>query len=77
MNAFQAQHWVESFSPRELEVLRLISNGLSNREIAQTLFLSVETVKWYNKQIFMKLGVKNRTQAANKAVELNLLGSER
>ena len=56
MNAFQAQHWVESFSPRELEVLRLISNGLSNREIAQKLFLSIETIKWYNKQVYTKLG---------------------
>lgn len=76
MNAFQAQPWVEKFSTRELEVLQLISNGLSNREIAQELYLSIETVKWYNKQMFMKLGVKNRTQAANKAAELNLLGSE-
>ena len=76
MSDSQAQEWVESFSPRELEVLRSISNGMSNREIAQELYLSIETVKWYIKQIFMKLGVKNRTQAANKAAELNLLGSE-
>jgi len=76
MNAFQAQPWVEKFSTRELEVLQLISNGLSNREIAQELYLSIETIKWYNVQLFMKLGVKNRTQAANKAAELNLLGSE-
>ena len=77
MSVSQAQEWVESFSPRELEVLRSISNGMSNREIAQELYLSIETVKWYIKQIFIKLGVKNRTQAANKAAELNLLGSER
>ena len=76
MNVFQAQSWGESFSPRELEVLQLIYNGLSNREIAHELYLSIETIKWYNKQMFMKLGVKNRTQAANKAVELNLLNSE-
>ncbi len=77
MSEIQAQQWVESFRSRELEVIQLISNGLSNREIAQGLYLSIETVKWYNKQIFMKLGVKNRTQAANKAAELNLLGSEK
>ena len=76
MTAFQAQQWVESFSAREFEVLQLISNGLSNREIAQKLYLSIETVKWYNKQMFMKLGVKNRIQAVNKAAELNLLDAE-
>ena len=76
MTAFQAQPWIESFNPREIEVLRLISNGLSNREIAQELYLSVETIKWYNRQMFMKLGVKNRIQAVNKAAELDLLGSK-
>jgi predicted ATPase/DNA-binding CsgD family transcriptional regulator len=76
MSASQAQYRVESLSPRELEILHLISNGFSNREIAHELYLSVETIKWYNRQIFMKLVVKNRIQAAKKAVELNLLGSE-
>ena len=76
MSTFQAQQWVETFSPRELEVLQLISNGLSNREIAQELYLSIETIKWYNKQMYMKLGVKNRRQAVNKAAELNLLNPE-
>jgi len=76
MTAFRAQSWVESFSPREIEVLRLISKGSSNREIAQKLHLSIETIKWYNKQMYMKLGVKNRIQALNKAVELDLLNLE-
>jgi len=76
MNAVRAHPWEESFGARELEVLRLISNGLSNREIAQELYLSIETVKWYNKQMFMKLGVKSRTQAVVKATELNLLSEE-
>jgi predicted ATPase/DNA-binding CsgD family transcriptional regulator len=76
MSAFQTNQWVESFSSRELEILQLLSNRLSNREIAEKLHLSIETIKWYNKQMFMKLGVNNRTQAANKAEELNLLGSE-
>lgn len=73
MNVMQVQPWVESFSSRELEIIHLVSDGLSNREIAQKLHLSIETIKWYNKQVFMKLGVKNRTQAANKAEELKLL----
>ena len=76
MTAFRAQPWVESFNTREIEVLRLISKGSSNREIAQKLHLSIETVKWYNKQMYMKLGVKNRIQALNKAVELDLLNLE-
>lgn len=70
------QAWVEPFSTRELEVLQLLSDGLSNREIAENLFLSVETVKWYNKQMYLKLGVSNRTQAAKKAAELKILESE-
>jgi non-specific serine/threonine protein kinase len=77
MNTYQSQPWVDKLSRRELEVLQLISNGLSNREIAQELYLSIETIKWYNTQMYRKLGVKNRTQAANKAAELNLLDSER
>ena len=76
MTAFQAQAWGESFSSREIEVLHLISNGLSNLDIARELHLSIETVKWYNKQMYMKLGVKNRTQAVNRAAELDLLDSE-
>lgn len=67
---------VEPFTPREIEVLQLISKGLSNREIAYKLHLSPETVKWYNKQMFLKLGVSNRIQAANKADELKLLESD-
>lgn len=70
------QVWLEPFSSRELEVLRLLSDGLSNREIAERLYLSIDTVKWYNKQVFLKLGVNNRTQAAKKASELKLLESE-
>jgi len=76
MSAFQAKQWVETFSPRELEIIHLISTGLSNREIAQKLYLSIETIKWYNKQMYMKLGVKNRIQAVNKAAELDLLDPE-
>jgi len=65
--------WMERFSERETEILRLMSDGLSNREIGDTLALSRETVKWYNKQIFSKLGVTSRTRAAAAAAEYGLL----
>jgi non-specific serine/threonine protein kinase len=58
---------------RELEILRLIERGCTNREIAQRLVLSLETVKWYNKQIYSKLGVHNRTQAVASAKASGLL----
>jgi non-specific serine/threonine protein kinase len=76
LNEDMAQVWIEPFNSRELEVLRLLSDGLSNREIAKRLYLAIDTIKWYNKQIFIKLGVNNRTQAANKAAKLKLLESK-
>jgi predicted ATPase/DNA-binding CsgD family transcriptional regulator len=76
LNKEMTQVWMEPFSARELEILQLLSDGLSNREIAENLYLSIDTIKWYNKQMYIKLGVSNRTQAANKAAELKLLESE-
>ena len=64
---------IEPLSERELEVLTLIAEGLSNREIADKLFLSVGTVKWYTTHIFSKLGVQSRTQALVRARQLHLL----
>jgi LuxR family maltose regulon positive regulatory protein len=64
---------VESLSERELEVLRLIAEGLSNQEIAQSLVVSLRTVKWHASNIYGKLGVKNRTQAVAKARSLGIL----
>jgi ATP/maltotriose-dependent transcriptional regulator MalT len=64
---------IEPLSDRELEVLTLIAEGLPNREIADKLFLSVATVKWYLTHIYSKLGVQNRTQAIARAHQLNLL----
>lgn len=60
-------------SKRELEVLRLLADGLSNREIAERLFLAVSTVKWHIGEIFSKLYVANRTQAVARARALKLL----
>jgi predicted ATPase/DNA-binding CsgD family transcriptional regulator len=65
--------WFEPLTQREIEILYLIKKGLSNREIADTLHLSLETVKWYNKQTFSKLGVNSRTKAVAKAREYGLL----
>lgn len=67
------QGLVEELSPRELEVLALISQGLSNQAISQKLYLTLGTVKWHTSNIYGKLGVRNRTQAAALARELGLL----
>ena len=56
-----------------MNILCLIAQGLSNPEIARKRILAVSTVRWYVKQIYQKLGVHNRTQAAVQARELNLL----
>jgi two-component system, NarL family, response regulator LiaR len=50
-------------TPRELEILELIALGLSNREIAETLFVSQNTVKTHSSRLFDKLGARRRTQA--------------
>ncbi|MFN2212411.1 MAG: tetratricopeptide repeat protein [Anaerolineales bacterium] len=58
---------VEPLTDRELQVLDLISRGLSNREIADELVVTPGTIKWYNKQIYRKLGVNSRTKAVVQA----------
>lgn len=60
-------------SKRELEVLELMSKGLSNNEIANTLFVSLNTVKTHSSNLFVKLDVKRRTQAVEKAKRLSLI----
>lgn len=60
-------------SKRELEVLELIASGLSNQEIAERLFLSLNTIKTHSSRLFEKMEVKSRTQAAEKAKRLNLI----
>jgi len=62
-----------SLSPREAEVLALVAQGLSNPQIAQTLFLGEATVKTHLLHIFEKLEVKDRTRAVTKAMELGML----
>lgn len=68
-----AQSLPEQLTERELQILGMAAEGLSNREIAQRLFLSVGTVKWYTGQIYSKLGVETRMQAVSRARQLLLL----
>jgi LuxR family maltose regulon positive regulatory protein len=67
------QPLIDPLSQRELEVLGLVAQGLSNDEISRRLFLSVSTVKGHNLRIFGKLQVKSRTEAVARARELGLL----
>ena len=67
------QSWVELLSKRELDVLRLIADGCSNKEIASRLYITIGTVKRHTGTIFQKLDVENRTQAVAQARELKLL----
>jgi LuxR family maltose regulon positive regulatory protein len=64
---------VEPLSDRELEVLALVAQGLSNREIAERLFITVGTVKTHAHNIYGKLGVNRRTEAVARAQELGLV----
>ncbi|GGH23748.1 helix-turn-helix transcriptional regulator [Dyadobacter endophyticus] len=61
-------------SQRELEVLQLVAEGLSNQQIAERLFVSLNTVKTHSSRIFEKLEVRNRTQAVERARRLGLIG---
>jgi LuxR family maltose regulon positive regulatory protein len=67
------QPLIEPLSPRELEILHLIAQGLSNREMSERLFLALSTVKGHNRILFDKLQVKRRTEAVARGRELGLL----
>lgn len=64
---------IEPLSERELEVLHLIAEGLSNREISQKLFVTLSTVKAHTYNLYGKLGVHSRTQAVSRAQALGLI----
>ncbi len=68
-----AQLLIDPLSQRELEVLRLIAQGLSNHEICARLCLALDTVKGHNRRIYNKLQVQRRTEAIARARELGLL----
>ena len=60
-------------TPRELEILELIAQGLSNKEIAERVFVSENTVKTHSSRLFDKLGARRRTQAVQLGKELRLI----
>lgn len=62
-----------AISKRELEVLELMAKGMSNQEIAERLFVSLNTIKTHSGKIFEKLDVKRRTQAVEKAKRLSII----
>ena len=71
--ASRASDLLESLTLREQEILRMIVEGHSNREIAQVLYIELSTVKWHIRQIYGKLGVRSRKQAVVRARELKIL----
>jgi len=64
---------IDPLTERETEILGLMEKGNANRDIAEQLFLTLDTVKWYNKRIYNKLGVHNRTQAISRMRSLGIL----
>jgi LuxR family maltose regulon positive regulatory protein len=66
---------VESLSAREGDILKLIAQGLSNKQIARSLAIAPETVKSHVKHIFAKLSVEKRAQAVSLAQSLGLVGT--
>ena len=63
----------ELLSQREIEILELIAQGLSNQDIAGRLFIALDTVKGHNRRIFEKLNVQRRTEAIVRARETGIL----
>lgn len=68
-----SQPLVEPLSDRELEILQLLADGLSNRDVSKRLFIALDTVKGHNRNIYQKLQVKRRTEAVARARELGLI----
>ena len=73
VSSYPAEPLIEPLTGREIEVLHLLAAGLSNREVAERLYVSEGTVKTHTHNLYQKLGVQSRTQAIARANELNLL----
>jgi LuxR family maltose regulon positive regulatory protein len=69
----RADDIIEPLSKRELSVLQFLADGLSNKQIATQLYLSLSTIKFHTSNIYGKLGVKSRTEALVRARTLGLL----
>jgi len=67
---------LHTLSPRETDILTLIAGGLSNKEIARSLYIGPETVKSHLKSVFTKLGVERRAQAVSRAQTLGLVTTQ-
>ena len=65
---------MQPLSDREKEMLIFLANGVSNKEMAQKMFVSENTVKFHLKNVYSKLGVANRLQAINMARQLGFIG---
>jgi two-component system NarL family response regulator len=74
--ADQQESSPDRLSPRELELLQLVAEGLSNKAIGQQLSVSVNTVKYHMKNILQKLGAQNRTEAVMMAIRSGLIKPE-
>ena len=72
-NGYKAQTGVAALSAREQDVVRLLAQGLSNKEIAEVLHISPGTITWHTKNVYRKLGVRNRTEAAELVRTRNLV----
>ena len=73
MEIKEASNLSQEFTPRETDVIYLILNGMKNEEIANTLHISLSTVKVNLTKVYEKLGVKNRTQAVAKIYGENII----
>src|SRR5579859_1388287 len=73
MDVLSSQSVVDQLTQREQKILCLIADGLSNQDVAEQLFITLGTVKWYLKQIYSKLHVSSRTQAIAMARTAGLL----
>jgi LuxR family maltose regulon positive regulatory protein len=71
------QTWAmsERLTPREISVLKHLQSGLSNKEIAEAIFVSEGTLKWHLHNVYSKLNVKNRSGAMTRARTLGIWGS--
>jgi LuxR family maltose regulon positive regulatory protein len=69
----QIEDLVEPLTDREVQILRRLAAGLTNRQIAEELYLSINTIKWYTTQIYGKLEVSRRAEAVARAHELSIL----